>query len=138
PSGTIGLLQIDAAGQRLGTIEDADVVQSEKAAREQMFPENILAIHPPGEIDEQLLKDAGQKEAITLPPRARHLVHTPACPGVHRWIDVSEIELISRDLPIGMHVPFAKKELQLMLGKLRINLGKRNHVKRQIPSREPG
>ena len=36
-----------------------------------------------------------------------------------------------------MHIPFAQQEQQLALGKVRINLRERHHVKRRVPGGEP-
>ena len=36
-----------------------------------MLARHVLAVDPPGEVDQQFLKDAGQKEPVALPARAR-------------------------------------------------------------------
>ena len=55
-----------------------------------------------------------------------------------RRINVAKVELIGRQLAVGVHVPFAKKSTQLLLGKLGIELRERHHVKGQVPGGEPG
>jgi hypothetical protein len=35
---------------------------------------------------------------------------------VHRRVDVAEVELVGRDLAVGMHVPLAQEEQELPLG----------------------
>ena len=52
-------------------------------------------------------------------------------------IDVGEGELVGRDLAVGVHVPLAQQKEQLLLGELRVDLGEGDHVKRQVPRREP-
>ena len=52
PGRSIRLLQMSARRQRLGTIEHADVVEPEEASRKQMLPGHVLAVDPPGEIEE--------------------------------------------------------------------------------------
>ena len=59
-------------------------------------------------------------------------------PGMHRRIHIAERPLVSGDLPVGMHVPLAQHEHQLLLGKFRIHHRQRHAVKRQIPCRIPG
>src|SRR5439155_18987148 len=73
PGGAIGLLQMAAGRQRLGAIEDADVVQTQESAGEKMFALDVLAIDPPGEINQKFLKNAGQEKAIALASRPGHL-----------------------------------------------------------------
>ena len=66
------------------------------------------------------------------------LVDFPAGPGVHRRIHVAEVEFVGRQLPVGMHVPLAQKEAQLVPGEHRIEPREGDHVERQVPGREPG
>ncbi len=66
-----------------------------------------------------------RKTRSRWPRGAGHLVNAPAGPGVHRRIDVAEGELVGRDLPVGMHVPFAQNRISLLLGELGIDLGER-------------
>ena len=69
PAGAIGLLDKAAAGQRLAAVEDADIVQAQEAALEDVPAFGVLAVHPPGEIEQQLVKDALQEGAIAVPRR---------------------------------------------------------------------
>ena len=55
-----------ASGKRLAAVEDADVVQTEKAALKDVSSLGILAIHPPGEIQQQFLKNPLKKFAVGL------------------------------------------------------------------------
>ena len=55
---------IFAAGQRLAAVEDADVVEAQEAALENVPALRVLAIHPPGEVEQQLVEDALQEVAI--------------------------------------------------------------------------
>ena len=52
--------------KRLAAVEDADVVQTEKAALKDVSSLGILAIHPPGEIQQQFLKNPLKKFAVGL------------------------------------------------------------------------
>ena len=71
---------------------------------------SVLAVHPPGEIDQQLLEARGPGRCRSRWPRAAgHLVDAPAGPGVDRRVDVAEGELVGRQLPVGVHVPLAQE-----------------------------
>ena len=50
PAGRVALLERAAAGQAGAAVEHADVVEPEKATREQVLAARILAVHPPREI----------------------------------------------------------------------------------------
>ena len=56
-----------AAHGKAQAIEDADIVQAEESALKNIISFGILAVHPPGEIQQQLVKDALQKEAVACP-----------------------------------------------------------------------
>ena len=58
PAGAVGLLDVAAGGQRRAAIEDADVVQAQESALENVVALCVLAVHPPGEIQQQLVKHA--------------------------------------------------------------------------------
>ena len=64
------LLQLSVDGQRLGAVEDADVVESEEAARKDVLPPGVLPVDPPegkkkGRL-EQFTIDSGQTNAILV------------------------------------------------------------------------
>ena len=61
PRRPVGLLEQFARGQHRRAVEDADVVEAEKAALEDIVPEGILAVNPPGEIDQQLVESTGEE-----------------------------------------------------------------------------
>jgi hypothetical protein len=47
PRRAVRLLEVAAGGERLGAVEDADVVEAEEAAREDVLSLGVLAVHPP-------------------------------------------------------------------------------------------
>jgi O-glycosyl hydrolase len=55
-----------ARGHRLAPVEHRDVVEPEEAALEDVVPLRVALVHPPGEVDEQLVEHALQKDAIGL------------------------------------------------------------------------
>ena len=137
PRGAVGLLQRPARGQRLAAIEHADVVEPQEAAREEVAPLGVLAVHPPGEVHQELVEDARQEGAVARALGPADLVDAPRRPGVHRRVHVREVELVRGQLAVGVHVPLAQEEDQLLLGEGRVEVRERHHVKRQVPRGEP-
>ena len=66
PGRAVGLFEITAGGQRRTAVKDADVVQPEEAAFEGVLARAILAVEPPGEVEQQFLEIALQPRDITL------------------------------------------------------------------------
>src|SRR5207249_2909539 len=114
-------------------VEHADVVEAEETAGEQVLALGVLAVDPPREIQQQLLECAREEDPVALAVRRGDLVRAPASPRVHWRIHVAKGKLVGWYLAVGMHVPFAEEERELIFGKLRIDLRKRQHMKRQIP-----
>ena len=52
PTGAVRLLYMSAGRQRLASIEQADVVQSEEPALKNIAPFRVLPVHPPGEVEQ--------------------------------------------------------------------------------------
>src|SRR5205085_2420180 len=91
PARAVRLLEVAAAGQRRAAIEHSDVVEPEKAALEDVAPLGVLAIHPPGEVDQQFVEYAPEELAIAdAAALLLDLVDAPRRPGEHRWIDVAK------------------------------------------------
>ena len=113
------------AGRRARAVEDPDIVEPEKATLEDVATRRVLAVHPPGEIDQELVEDAFEEGEIAAPPApiAVDLEHAKRRPGVHRRIGVAEFPFVGRQLAVRMHVPFARQQQQLALGKLGIEMG---------------
>ena len=61
PYGAVGLRQVPARRQLRAAVEDADIIQTEKAALKDVASRNIFAVHPPREIEQQLLENAFQE-----------------------------------------------------------------------------
>jgi hypothetical protein len=47
PSGTVGLTQLSASGQGLGTVEGSDIVETEETALEYIVALRVLPVDPP-------------------------------------------------------------------------------------------
>jgi hypothetical protein len=65
PGGAVGLLQVPAGRQRRAAVEDADIVQSQEAALEDVVAGAVLAVHPPGEVQRQLVEGALEPFEVT-------------------------------------------------------------------------
>src|SRR6266853_5639526 len=108
------------AGRQLAAaVEDPDVVEPEEAALEHVAALRILAVDPPGEVQHQLVEHALQECQVALAPAllAVNLEYAPRGPGMHRRVDVPEGPLVGGYLPVRVHVPLARQEHELRLGK---------------------
>jgi hypothetical protein len=105
-----------------GAIEDADVVQAQEAPFENIAPGAVLAIDPPGEIEQQFLKAALEPFLVPF-ARLGHFqrISKGRGPGVYRRIDVAEVPLIGGDLAVGMHVALAQHQLELLFAEIGID-----------------
>ena len=138
PCGAVGLLEVAADGQRRRAVEDPDVVEPEESPLEDVLPLGILAVHPPGEVQEQLLEDALEKAPIgDAPDPLLDLVDAPGRPGVHRRVHVPERPLVGRNLAVRVHVPLAEEEDELVLREVGIHQRQRDRVEREVPGRVP-
>src|SRR5580704_1923680 len=115
----------------------ATPVQAEKATGKNIVPFGILAVDPPGKIQQQLVKNAFEEIYVTGAARSANLINPPGCPGMHGRIYIREGEFIGRDLAVGVHVPFPEKKLQLLLRKSWIEMSEGQHVEGEIPGGEP-
>ena len=103
PRRAVRLLKTAAGRKRRTAVEDADVVQSEKPALEQILAESVFAIHPPTEIQHQLGERPLEKIEIAFSIQGLlGAVQEDCGPGVNRRIDVAEVPLVGRDLTGGM------------------------------------
>src|SRR4029078_6188297 len=96
---------VDGAGggERLTAVEDADVVEAEEAALEEIAVVDVLAVDPPGEVEHQLVEDALQESEVARVARigrgaalAIDLKDAPGGPGVHGRIHLAEIPFLGR------------------------------------------
>ena len=67
PGGSVGLLEPPALAQvGPAAIEHADVVQAEEAPLKRVAALGVLAVDPPGEVEQQLVKDLFEKVGVGL------------------------------------------------------------------------
>src|SRR5436190_1134571 len=79
----VGLIEMSAVGQWPAAIEHTDVVEAEETARENVATARVLAVHPPREIEQQLLERAREEASIARAGRTGLLVDAPHRPRVH-------------------------------------------------------
>src|SRR5271165_2608598 len=58
PARAVRLLQMAASRERCGTIEDSDVVQTEKTTLKNIHALGVFAVYPPGEVEQKFVEDA--------------------------------------------------------------------------------
>src|SRR5207249_8677739 len=110
PGSAIRLLKMTSRWQGCTAVEDADVVQSQEATLKDVVSLAILAIDPPGEIEQEFVEDPLQEAAIGLSGRAfLDFIHTPCRPGMNGRVHISERPLVGGKLTIGMHIPLTQE-----------------------------
>src|SRR6478752_3771734 len=115
PAGAIRLFNVAASRQRSATIEHANVVESEKASLEDVHATSVFSVHPPGEVEHEFVEDALQECSVTLPLTLFvDLINAPGGPGVDGRIDVAECPFVSRNLSVGVHLPLAQHQSELL------------------------
>src|SRR5580692_470395 len=105
PRSAIRLLQVSTSRQRCAAIKYPNIVQPEEATLERVFTRAVLAVHPPGEVQQKLLERALQP--VNIASAATHLlkpVREDGGPGMHRRVNVTEIPLVRRKLSIWVQV----------------------------------
>ena len=120
-------------------VEDADVVQAEEPALEGVAAVGVLAVDPPGEVQQQLVEDLLQEVGVGAAlDLAGDLVDAAGGAGVDRRVDVGEVPLVGRELAVGVHVPLAQEQHELPLGPLGVEPCQRDAVEGDVPGGEPG
>src|SRR5580693_10725922 len=111
-----------AGGERRGTVENSDVIETEKTTLKDVHAIGVFAIDPPGEVEKQLVKDLFEEAAVGHAANATlDLVNAPGGPSVYGRIHVAKSPFIGGQLPIGMHIPFAEKQDELLFRIVRIH-----------------
>jgi hypothetical protein len=83
--------------ERRAAVEDADVVEPEEPALEDVPAVVVLAVDPPGEVEQELVEDPLEEVAIGDPRDAPvDLVDTPCRPGMDGRVDVREGPFVGR------------------------------------------
>ena len=82
PRRAVGLLEAAAGGQGRAAVEHADVVEAEEAALEHAAAARVLAVDPPGEVEQQLVERLAQERQVDVVVAARLLVEVM---DEHAW-----------------------------------------------------
>ena len=139
PGRAVRLLQAAPGGQRGAAVEDADVVEAEEAALEHVLAEAVLAVRPPGEVQQQLVE--GRLEEIDIGLAAQGLLgamEEQGRPGMDRRVHVAEVPLVGGELAAGMQVHPLQHQFHLLLGEVGVHDRQRQRVEGQVPGRVPG
>jgi hypothetical protein len=67
PGGAVGLFQVAPSGERGAAVKDPDIVQAQEAPFEDIPAGPVLAVQPPGEIQQSLPKIYFKKSKSPLP-----------------------------------------------------------------------
>ncbi len=139
PARPVALVEVAARGEGGAPVEDADVVEPEEAALEDVVPLRVLPVHPPGEVEHQLVERPLEEGAVRVPVRALlDLVDAVRGPGVNRRVHVAERPLVGGDLPVRVLVPLAHQQIDLALGEGRVDERERDAVEGEVPRGVPG
>ncbi len=85
------------------------------------------------------MKDADEECAVAAAVALLvDLVDAPRGPGVDRRVHISEGPFVGRELAVGVHVPFAEHEHELLFSEIRVDESERDAVKSQVPRGIPG
>ena len=139
PRRAVRLLEVAAGGKRGAAVEDADVVEAEEAALEHVLAEAVLAVDPPGEVQQELVE--GRLEEVQVRLAAQGLLgamEEQGRKGVDRRVHVAEVPLVGGHLAVGVEVRAAEHQIHLLLGEVGVHDRQRQRVERQIPGRVPG
>jgi hypothetical protein len=138
PSRAVGLLEVPAGGQGRRTVEDPDVVEAEEAPLEDVLAEAVLAVHPPGEVPEELAEGVLQKSDVALPaPGLLQPVEEERGPGVHGRVHVAEVPFVGGDLAGGVQVRLVQHEVELLLGEVHVDRREGDRVESEVPGGVP-
>ena len=138
PGGAVGLLQGAAGGERRAAVEDADVVEAQEPACEDVAPLRVLAVHPPVEVKHQALERPFQELDVLASEIPLHLVEVEGGPGVDGRVHVAEVPLVGRDLPVRVEIEAPQQHQELLLGEVEVHERERDRVERQVPGGVPG
>ena len=139
PGRAVRLLQVAAGGQRGAAVEDADVVEAEEAALEDVLAEAVLAVHPPGEVQQQLVERLPEEIEVRLAAQGLlGAVQEERRQGMDRGIHVAEVPFVGGHLTVRVQVDPVEHQLHLLLGEVGVHDRKRERVEGQVPRRIPG
>src|SRR5260370_20953373 len=103
PAGAVRLLEVASGGKGRGTVKDSDIVEAEKSALKNVCAVGILAVYPPGKIQQQLVKNFFEESAVGDAAHAPlDFVDAPGGPRMNRRIHVPKSPLVGGQLAGGL------------------------------------
>src|SRR5215470_13132470 len=78
-----------------------------------------------------------QKPDVLTAEVALYLVEENRGPGVYGRIDVAEVPLVRRNLPVRVSVEAPQHQQELVLGEIEVDERQRERMEREIPGRIP-
>ena len=106
----------------------------EEAAAEDVVAVGVLAVQPPGEVDQQLLEDALEELAVAGAVDAEDAERSH---HVHRRIDVVEVPLVGGQRAVRVLEPLAQQHEDLVLRERGIEVRPGDRVEPEVPRGEP-
>ena len=138
PGRAVRLLEVAAGRQRRAAVEDADVVEAEEAALEDVVPLGSLRFTHQVKLSSSFWKTRSRKaRSARAGDPAVDLVDAPGRPGVDGRVDVAEGPFVGGQLAVRVHVPLARQLRQLQLGELGIDQRQRDAVEGEVPRGVP-
>ncbi len=139
PRRAVRLLEVAAGGQRGAAVEHADVVEAEEAALEHVLAEAVLAVDPPGEVQQELVERRPEEVHVRLATQGLlGAMEEQRRKGVDRRVHVAEVPLVGGHLAVGVQVGAPQHQLHLLLGEVGVHDRERQRVEGQVPGRVPG
>ncbi len=97
PGRAVGLLEVATGRQRRAAVEDADVVEAEESALENVAAGAVLAVHPPVKFSSSFWKTRSSQSTIALAAlRPVEAVGEDRRPRMHRRVHVAEVPFVRR------------------------------------------
>ncbi len=122
------------ARRQVRAVDRADVVEPEEPALEDVVALRVDPVHPPGEVDEQLLEDALEEREVRA---AVDLEDTERRERVHGRVHVVERPLVRGQRAVRVHEPLPAEQDQLVLRERRVDVREHDRVEGEVPGREP-
>src|SRR5215467_10005368 len=101
-----------AGWQRRAAVENADVIQPQKAPFEQVLTETIFTVHPPTEVQHEFGKRSFEKIHIARTLKGLlGAIQKDGSPRMHRRIHITEIPLVRGNLTCGVQKEFLQHQV---------------------------
>ena len=111
-------------------VEDVQHPKRAQVTKKEVIKDDlyILFFSSPSKVQQKFLEALRKEDGIFLSILPSEFVNAVTGQSMHRWIDVTERELISRNLSVWRHICLAKEQDQLILCEFGIHFTQRKHV----------